>query len=202
MTRVEGFDDSWDGDLLMGSLRGLSLHRIRIRNDYVQFVEPIHIGKRIRYVHQHTDGRIVLWTDDHYLIFLSAVDSGFFNEFVDRYFEERGYDAEQSKKVREALDGCTQCHSFEPNTGSIAGDIETLNLSGVFGRSIASSDYRFYSPALSGKSGQWTSENLEAFLTDPQGWVPGTLMQGENIDDPFVVTEIVGLLEELAKADE
>ncbi|MFY0992449.1 PQQ-dependent sugar dehydrogenase [Halomonas sp. C05BenzN] len=202
MTRIEGFDDSWDGDLLMGSLRGLSLHRIRIRDDHVQFVEPIHIGKRLRYVHQHTDGRIVLWTDDHYLIFVSAIESGLFKEFIDRYFEEKGYNAEQSKKVREALDGCAQCHSFEPSVAGITGDGETLNLSQVFGKSIASSDYRFYSSALSGKGGRWTSENLEAFLADPQGWAPGTFMQGENIDDPFVVTEIVGLLEELTKTNE
>ncbi|MDN3522059.1 PQQ-dependent sugar dehydrogenase [Halomonas ramblicola] len=202
MTRIEGFDDSWDGDLLMGSLKDLSLHRIRIRDDRVKFVEPIHIGKRLRHVHQHTDGRLVLWTDDHYLIFMMVSDSESFEEFVDRFFDEKGYDAEQSQRVREALDGCMKCHSFEPNVIGNTGEAETPNLSRVYGKPIASSDFKYYSTALTGKSGRWTSENLEAFLTDPQGWVPGTLMQGENIDDPFVVTEIVGLLEELAKADE
>jgi cytochrome c2 len=198
MTRVEGFDDSWDGDLLMGTLSGQSLHRIRIRDERVKFVEPIPVGKRLRHVHQHQDGRLVIWTDDHYLIFMTVSDNTFFNDFVDDYFEARGYDTEQSRKVSAALEGCMQCHSFEPAV--LGNNSESPNLSRVFGRSIASSDYPFYSNALRGKSGRWTSDNLEAFLADPQAWAPGTAMQGVKLDDPFVVSELVGLLEELAES--
>ena len=72
LTVIEGFHDSWDGDLLVASLKERSLFRIRVKNERVLFAEKIKIGKRIRYVHQHNDGRVVLWTDDKYLIFLNC----------------------------------------------------------------------------------------------------------------------------------
>ncbi|MBR2515579.1 MAG: PQQ-dependent sugar dehydrogenase [Halomonas sp.] len=202
MTRVEGFDDSWDGDLLMGGLSSQSLFRIRIRDNRAKFVEPISIGKRLRHVHQHSDGRLVLWTDDHYLIYMTVSDSATFGDFVDRFTEQRDYDAGQARRVREALDGCMQCHSFEPmQIGGAEPNAPSLHK--VFGQPIASSDYDFYSATgLKQKSGRWTSDNLEAFLTDPEGWAPGTSMQGAGISDPFVVSEIVSLLEELSKKDD
>ncbi|HSP56906.1 MAG TPA: PQQ-dependent sugar dehydrogenase [Halomonas sp.] len=201
MTRIEGFDDSWDGDLLMGSLKDQSLHRIRLREDRVEFVEPIEIGKRLRYVHQHSDGRLVLWTDDHYLIFLTVSDNAGFSDLVDSYFEKQDYDAAQSRKVRDALDSCMQCHSFESQ--AIAGaESNAPSLGNIYEQPIASSDYRDYSDALKDKQGRWTADNLEAFLTDPPAWAPGTSMQGVKIDDPFVVTELVGLLEEVTEAND
>ncbi|MDH3223448.1 MAG: PQQ-dependent sugar dehydrogenase, partial [Gemmatimonadota bacterium] len=71
ITEVMGFDPTWDGDLLVASLKAGSLFRVRVREDHVEFVEPIPVGQPIRYVHQHTDGRIVAWTDEHRLLFLS-----------------------------------------------------------------------------------------------------------------------------------
>ncbi|MBS9402276.1 PQQ-dependent sugar dehydrogenase [Halomonas sp. TRM85114] len=201
MTRIEGFDDSWDGDLLMGSLNNQSLHRIRIREDRVQFVEPIEVGKRLRHVHQHSDGRLVLWTDDHFLIFLTVSDNAGFSDLVDSYFEKQDYDAAQSRKVRDALDRCMQCHSFEPQ--AIAGaESNAPSLGNIYEQPIASSDYRDYTDALKDKQGRWNADNLEAFLTDPPAWAPGTSMLGVKIDDPFVVTELIGLLEEVTEAND
>jgi cytochrome c2 len=200
MTRVEGFDQSWDGDLLAGGLNSRSLQRIRIRDNRAKFVEPIQIGKRLRHVHQHSDGRLVLWTDDHFLIFITVSDSTPFSDFVDRYIEQRDYDAGQTRRVREALEACMQCHSFEPS--QIGGASPNApNLHEIFGQPIASTDFGYYAATgLKSKSGRWTSDNLEAFLADPEGWAPGTSMQGAGIDDPFVVAEVVRLLEELGKA--
>ncbi|HSP59085.1 MAG TPA: PQQ-dependent sugar dehydrogenase [Halomonas sp.] len=199
MTRVEGFDDTWDGDLLIGGLNSQSLFRIRIRDNRAKFVEPIQIGKRLRHVHQHSDGRLVLWTDDHYLIYITVSDSNTFNDFVDRFIEQQDYDAGQSRRVRDALEGCMQCHSFEPM--HIGGaEPNAPNLHQIFGQPIASSDYGFYSATgLQNKSGRWTADNLEAFLADPEGWAPGTSMQGAGIKDPSVVTGVVSLLEEMSK---
>jgi hypothetical protein len=45
---VEGFHETWDGDLLIGSLRNQTLYRARIREDRVVFMEEIPIGQRIR----------------------------------------------------------------------------------------------------------------------------------------------------------
>ena len=49
----------------VGSLREQSLYRIRLNGDAVTYVEQIWYGKRIRAVHEHTDGRLVVWSDDN-----------------------------------------------------------------------------------------------------------------------------------------
>jgi hypothetical protein len=55
----------WHDDLLVASLVGQTLFRLRIRNDHVVYAEPIKINnKRIRDISEATDGRIILWEDD------------------------------------------------------------------------------------------------------------------------------------------
>ena len=71
---VQGFHPAWDGDLLVATLKDASLRRLRLVDNRVVYDEPIRIGAQVRYVHQHTDGRIVLWTDNQELIFLEAHD--------------------------------------------------------------------------------------------------------------------------------
>ena len=63
LAQADGFDPTWDGDLLVASMKKRTLFRIRVRDGHVRFAEPITFDYRLRYVHQHTDGRIALWTD-------------------------------------------------------------------------------------------------------------------------------------------
>lgn len=66
---------------------------------------------------------------------------------------------------------CRACHKVDGSDGV------GPHLNGVVGRAIAASAGFGYSDALAGKSGEtWTPENLEAFLTNPKGWAPGTKM--------------------------
>ena len=50
-------------------------------------------------------------------------------------------------------------------------------------RRIASSPGFAYSPALQGKGGVWTEENLDEFLRDPEAFAPGTTMRLSGLDD-------------------
>ena len=72
MALVSGFHDAWDGDLLVATLQDRALHRVRMSGGHVQYIERIGIEQRLRQVHQHTDGRLVLWTDNQELVFLSS----------------------------------------------------------------------------------------------------------------------------------
>lgn len=66
---------------------------------------------------------------------------------------------------------CRACHKVDGSDGV------GPHLNGVVGRAIAASAGFGYSDALVGKAGEtWTPENLEAFLTNPKGWAPGTKM--------------------------
>jgi len=67
---------------------------------------------------------------------------------------------------------CQACHTFNKGEPNRVGP----NLYGVVGRDRASLPGFNYSAAMKAKSGKWTPEELNAFLTNPRGFIPGTSM--------------------------
>ncbi len=67
---------------------------------------------------------------------------------------------------------CQACHNFEKGAGVKVGP----PLYGVVGRAKASVAGFDYSDPLKAKGGNWTFEDLNAFLTSPKTFVPGTKM--------------------------
>ena len=189
VTFVDGFHPTWDGDLLAASLSGKSLFRLRVDNKVVIYSEPIVLGYRIRYVHQHTDGRLVLWTDDKHLIFIQAQENGNLFAFIDRYLEKNNIPVEKAEGVRAVVSACLECHSFE------SGDnVKSPSLSSVYGSDIASKDYKFYSTALKSVGGKWNRDNLVEFLSSPQQFSPGSTMPPQNISDKEQINLLIDLL--------
>lgn len=66
---------------------------------------------------------------------------------------------------------CGACHKVEEGRNMVG-----PSLWGVVGRPIASIDGFSYSDALKAKEGEWTFDNLNAFLSGPKAWAPGTKM--------------------------
>jgi cytochrome c len=66
---------------------------------------------------------------------------------------------------------CQACHTFDRGGANKVGP----NLWDVVGRDIASIDFNF-SNALKGKPGEWTYAELDAYLTNPKAYAPGTKM--------------------------
>ena len=66
---------------------------------------------------------------------------------------------------------CKACHKIEPGVNSTG-----PSLHGVVGRDIASAEGFGFSGALSGLDGNWTPEQLNAFIENPKGFAPGTKM--------------------------
>ena len=66
---------------------------------------------------------------------------------------------------------CSACHKLEAGANGTG-----PYLYGIVGRDIAAADGFGYSATLTGIDGDWTPENLNAFLEDPKGWAPGTTM--------------------------
>ena len=60
----------WKNDLLIASLKDLSLFRVRLRQERVTYIERIMIGERIRDITQLPDGRIALLADYAKILFL------------------------------------------------------------------------------------------------------------------------------------
>ncbi|QVL50322.1 MAG: PQQ-dependent sugar dehydrogenase [Thiocapsa sp.] len=198
LTLIEGVDASWDGDLLMGTLRDTSLYRIRIEEGRVLFAERIPIGERLRHVHQHGDGRIVLWTDNHDLIFMTRSRGSSVAQFIEQYLRTNVQGDTTAKSVEETLYACMECHSLEPGA-----NFNAPSLARIYNAPVGSTGYQNYSAALKSLSGQrWSSENLVAFLNDPQAYAAGTLMPSASQNDPVVTMELVRLLKALSESVE
>jgi len=194
LTLIRGLHPAWDGDLLLATLKDESLYRIRVEKERVLFSERIRIGSRIRYAHQHTDGRLVLWTDDRELMFLSLSKRVAPREFVDAWLAKSGKDDAQRRRIGEALDACLQCHSLEPGVHAGA-----PGLAGIYGDRMGATGYGEYSEALRRRSGRWSREELAAFLKDPAAVAPGTRMPNPGISDPAVLAGVIDVLEAVKK---
>jgi cytochrome c len=67
---------------------------------------------------------------------------------------------------------CQACHTFNKGEPNRVGP----NLYGVVGRDRASVPGFNYSAPMKSKPGKWTPEELDAFLVNPRGFIPGTSM--------------------------
>lgn len=195
LTALRDFDPAWDGDLLMGTLRSGNLVRIRVRGDRVLFAETIPFGPRIRYVHQHRDGRLVVFTDDHHLAFLRPADRSEVARFVDDFIAAQPDSL--GNELRAAVAACQECHSLEPGFDQTA-----PNLFSVFGARVASTPFEGYSAALRQRGGRWSREALTDYLDDPASFAPGTTMPDPDLDDPRIVAALIDLLASLRQTVE
>ncbi|MEO0817285.1 MAG: PQQ-dependent sugar dehydrogenase [Pseudomonadota bacterium] len=192
MARLEGFHPNWDGDLLVGSLNDRALHRIRLEAGRVLYTERIPMGTRIRVVHQHSTGEIVLWTDNQELIFLSAKDLASAAAQLPDFIAGLDAPGRVKSSFETEIGRCMECHSLN------AGDhVRAPSLASIYGNPIGETPYEGYSDALRAKSGRWTGEALAAFLQDPQAFAPGSYMPAIGNDDPEVIDAMVQYLEHL-----
>lgn len=193
ITQIKGFDPSWNDDFLLGSLSGKALFRLRLRPDRVLFAEKIPIGKRIRYVHQHSDGRIVAWTDEMQFVFITKAKADNSYSFIEKILRKKISDQKLRKEVHNAVDRCMECHTF--NTTDIAAGPPLGN---IFGRDIASTKFPAYSSALKSVSGKWTEDSLFNYLNAPEKFAEGTSMPNPNIKSADVTKELIKIMRQLA----
>jgi cytochrome c len=86
---------------------------------------------------------------------------------------------------------CAACHSIAPGAGDRAGP----NLYAVPGRAIAQGSPNFnYSAALRSVGGAWTFERLDAWLTAPAHFAPGTNMMFAGLHDGMDRADVIRFL--------
>lgn len=88
---------------------------------------------------------------------------------------------------------CLTCHTFEKGGPARLGP----NLWGVVGRPKASTGFD-YSPAMKAKGGDWTIDDLNAFLTNPKGFIPGTKMTYAGLARGSQRADVLAYLNSLA----
>jgi cytochrome c2 len=170
----------WKGDLLVASLVGTSLWRMRVERGSVVSTEKIEIGSRVRDVIEGEDGRLILWTEKTHpgptsgalVVIEPVVGQGAPGSVMAA--------ASATQRGELLFEQCVGCHTADGTHRHGIGP----HLDGITGRRIAAAEGFSYSDALKGVSGVWTAEKLDALLADPQTFAPGTSMQFEGVAEP------------------
>ena len=85
---------------------------------------------------------------------------------------------------------CKSCHTLNPGGPDMTGP----NLSGVFGRKVATKEGFKFSDPLKAQSFTWDAAQLDKWLTDPKAMVPGTKMTFPGFKDPKDRIDVIGYL--------
>ena len=98
------------------------------------------------------------------------------------------------KRGENAAKKCAACHTFNKGGRTLVGP----NLWGVVGRSKASESGFNYSAALKAKGGNWSFDELNKFIANPRGDIPGTAMTFPGIPRATERADVLTYLNTLA----
>ena len=102
-----------------------------------------------------------------------------------------------AEKGQAATKSCKACHTFEKGGKKKVGP----NLWNIVGRKIASVGGFAYSKAIKAKSGEeWSFDNLNAFLTKPKAFIPGTKMGFGGLKKDAKRANVIAYLRSLSDA--
>lgn len=160
----------WSGDLLISSLRDQALYRARVRDSRVVMLERMFVGRRIRDITEGASGQLLLLTDSGKVLQV-----------------EPDRDVGGGEAV---FATCSGCHAIGDGTTHRLGP----DLRRVVDRPVASAEGFRYSSSLTNLGGRWTRERLDAFLTDPKRFAPGTRMRFPGLPDAEQRRELIEFL--------
>jgi cytochrome c len=98
------------------------------------------------------------------------------------------------KRGENSAKKCQACHTFNKGGRNLVGP----NLWGVVGRPRASEPGFNYSAAMKAKGGNWTIEDLNQFITNPRGFVPGTNMAFAGVPRGSERADVIAYLNSLS----
>jgi len=195
--QIVNFHPFWEDDLLVFSLNGFRIERLRIRADRVVFSERIDlpVEERVRYGMTHAPTKsLYLWTDSGKLYQVKPAQQAW-----DLLEKSRSQHAKYAKEGRIEFDGsssgvlapCLDCHH--------GGRASPPRLSEILGNKVAGGEYFRYSSGLKNQSGVWSEQKLKDYLLNPQNFAPGTSMPDQRIDSDLEAEAIIAALKELSR---
>ena len=100
------------------------------------------------------------------------------------------YSEADTENGRRVFARCRSCHTLPEGGANMTGP----NLWGVFGRQAGSVEGYNYSPALREADFTWTAEQLDQWLNDPRGFLPGNKMAFAGVRDETDRRDLIGWL--------
>ena len=102
-----------------------------------------------------------------------------------------------AEKGQAAAKVCQTCHTFEKNGPNRVGP----NLYGILGDHKGEGRNGFnFSAAIKAKGGEWSYADLNQFLTNPKGFIPGTAMGFAGIQKDSERADVIDYLHTLAES--
>src|ERR1700722_4081474 len=86
--------------------------------------------------------------------------------------------AGDTKNGKAVFEKCAACHSLEAGKNDIG-----PSLAGIFGRKAGSLEDFRYSSAMKRSNVTWDEHTLDAFIEDPQAFIPGNRMPFDGLKD-------------------
>jgi cytochrome c2 len=195
----------WKGDLLVASLGGQAIHRLRLEGTRVVYDEPISFeGNRLRDIVQLPSGRLALLTDRPTVILVRNADAHRKTPFLDAsHQQQRTADMSVEERARAVagryargvVDAVAEVAEDLPPAAARGGLVFRANcaachsmatgvsvvgptLKGVVGRQAGSTAFAYSNAlALAGQRKAWTARNIVDFAVNPADQYAGTSMK-------------------------